>query len=160
MNFGVAKFFGAIDKRFQDKYNYLIDLLSTTISALLRKDGGASYPFTAMPYVGTAPIIESGSNANGYYVKYADGTMICRYYVELSATGGIRNDIDWTFPVEFIDMNYSFQSTLSAISATYTFVMNFILDINTSVTQGHIRFWPTVSQTYGFACIAIGRWKA
>ena len=34
MNFGVAKFFGAIDKRFQNKYNYLIDLLSKALTTL------------------------------------------------------------------------------------------------------------------------------
>lgn len=35
MNFGIAKFFGATDKRFQDKYNYLIDLISKNDVSLL-----------------------------------------------------------------------------------------------------------------------------
>jgi len=34
MNFGIAKIFSAVDKVFQDKYNYLIDLLSSKISSI------------------------------------------------------------------------------------------------------------------------------
>ena len=38
--------------------------------------GGASANFTAMPQVGGDPIVESGSNSNGEYIKFADGTLI------------------------------------------------------------------------------------
>lgn len=34
-------------------------------------------------------IIESGSNSNGSYIKYADGTMIC--YKEIQVTSNITN---------------------------------------------------------------------
>lgn len=52
--------------------------------------GGSGNPFTAMPYVGTAPIVESGSNANGYFVKYADGTMICTKKAVLASVGVVN----------------------------------------------------------------------
>lgn len=42
------------------------------------QSGGIDGAFTTMPFVGTAPIVESGSNANGNWIKYADGTMICQ----------------------------------------------------------------------------------
>lgn len=47
-----------------------------------------------------ASIIESGSNANGYYIKFADGTMICRG----SDSWGSRNNgtVQHTFPHAFI----------------------------------------------------------
>lgn len=40
-----------------------------------------------MPFVGTAPIIESGSNANGSWIKYADGTMICSHRFNADLNG-------------------------------------------------------------------------
>lgn len=48
--------------------------------------------------VGTTPIIQSGSNANGYYTKFADGTLICRY----SFTDTLLDGHTVTFPHPFI----------------------------------------------------------
>ena len=39
-------------------------------------DGGASANFTTMPQVGGDPIVESGSNADGEWTRWADGTQI------------------------------------------------------------------------------------
>ena len=60
--------------------------------------------------VPTGSILESGSNANGEYVKYADGTMICWNYAlttqaSSTATGSMfrtLNTATWTFPVAFL----------------------------------------------------------
>ena len=60
--------------------------------------------------VPTGAVIESGSNANGYYVKWADGTMMC---ANLSGTSYLTNtgagpvyvynaSITLTFPATFI----------------------------------------------------------
>lgn len=46
--------------------------------------------------VPTGAIIESGSNANGEYVRYADGTQRCRFL-----QGG-PGRVTWTFPAPFI----------------------------------------------------------
>lgn len=59
--------------------------------------------------VPTGAIIEKGSNANGEFTKFADGTMICWNYAAgevttTSATGSIfrsTSDTTWTFPVSF-----------------------------------------------------------
>jgi hypothetical protein len=51
--------------------------------------------------VPTGAIIERGSNANGEFVKYADGTMICTLFIT-SATSGNNGVINWTFPSTFI----------------------------------------------------------
>jgi len=40
--------------------------------------GGSNANFTTMPQVGGAPIVESGSNSDGEWVRYADGTQSCR----------------------------------------------------------------------------------
>jgi len=61
--------------------------------------------------VPTGAIIESGSNANGEYVRFADGTQICTSplltggnvdiaYGPIASTG----EITWTFPAPFITM--------------------------------------------------------
>jgi hypothetical protein len=52
--------------------------------------------------VPTGAIIESGSNANGEYVKYADGTLMCwqEWAVESMADYTTREET-WTFPVAY-----------------------------------------------------------
>jgi hypothetical protein len=49
--------------------------------------------------VPTGAIIEQGSNANGQYVRFADGTQIC-FDTRLSSAAGASA---WTFPVTFVD---------------------------------------------------------
>ena len=49
-------------------------------------------------------IVESGSNANGSYIKFSDGTMIQRGKGECPANVGYA---DITFPIPFIDANYT-----------------------------------------------------
>jgi hypothetical protein len=59
--------------------------------------------------VPTGAIIERGSNANGEYVKYADGTMICTSAsisagAPSTASGNIfinSSNITWTYPAVF-----------------------------------------------------------
>ena len=48
----------------------------------------------------TGHIIEEGSNSNGIYTKYADGTMICRIQAIDSSSS---TTIDWTYPIAFAD---------------------------------------------------------
>lgn len=51
-------------------------------------------------WFGGAKVIDSESNANGYYTKFADGTLICRG----SDSWGSRNNgtVQHTFPYAFI----------------------------------------------------------
>ena len=52
--------------------------------------------------VPTGAIIESGSNANGAYTKYADGTMICiKNNLTLNRISPFRIGVTWTYPVTF-----------------------------------------------------------
>jgi hypothetical protein len=57
----------------------------------------ASLAFDAMPMVDGAPIVERGSNANGAFVRFADGTQLCRRTITSSASIGTT----WTFPAVF-----------------------------------------------------------
>lgn len=61
-----------------------------------------------------AVIVESGSNENGHYVKYGDGTMRCRFVTEGRALSSVSTTtqnirvyrsarIDWIYPQPFIE---------------------------------------------------------
>ena len=70
--------------------------------------------------VPTGAIIERGSNANGEYVKYADGTLICTKQTVIPKTQAVTTDyggvfgtaaIGWTYPATFIAAPLTFAST-------------------------------------------------
>ncbi|MCI9274203.1 MAG: hypothetical protein HFE39_09685 [Clostridiales bacterium] len=81
-------------------------------AADLGKAGGAAeLDANGMVLAGESPIIESGSNDNGTWIKWADGTMICRKVVNLTATcttqwGGLYRSEEYDlgqFAVAFIE---------------------------------------------------------
>lgn len=61
----------------------------------------------ATPGIGSA-IIETGTNANGRYTKFADGTMICALEGFATATGAAAS---WTFPAAFANSAVSVSAT-------------------------------------------------
>jgi hypothetical protein len=62
-------------------------------------DGGANANFTAMPQVGGDPIVESGSNADGEWTRWADGTQIAMIS---NANGEVSGGpYTWTYPAAF-----------------------------------------------------------
>lgn len=112
-------------------------------------------------------IIESGSNANGNYVKYADGTMIC--YMNISVTDQAINNAYgsnlyqstriWTFPVSFVDNNVSvccsqFQWGTSASWGTVVGS-----DKNTATLRGIDAFSRATGTETKIQAIAIGKWE-
>lgn len=57
----------------------------------------------------TGALIAKGANANGSYVRFADGTQICRHRmtpaiaIDVAFAGGYRSEaIGWTFPAPFV----------------------------------------------------------
>jgi len=127
------------------------------------KVGGLANAFSAMPYVGAAPIVESGSNANGSYVKYVDGTMICRAVTGIVFSGtntlgpvyyGPPNTIN--YPQTFYSSPNVIPSVLIAgtgapISATISSV---------GLSSCACCLIGAISGGNGYiSIIAIGRWK-
>ena len=111
-------------------------------------------------------IIESGSNSNGNYIKYADGTMIC--YMNISVTDQAINNAYgsnlyqstriWTFPVAFVDNNVSvccsqFQWGTSASWGTVVGS-----DKNTATLRGIDAFSRATGTETKIQAIAIGKW--
>lgn len=98
---------------------------------------------------GGAPIVESGSNANGEYVKYADGTMMC-YKGDFTPTD-LGGYYDWTLPAAFIDTSYYYHSVPAGGQNTLT-----VAWANSRKDTDVCRFRYFVNRCN---VQAIGRWK-
>ncbi|WP_052261579.1 hypothetical protein [Leisingera sp. ANG-M1] len=59
----------------------------------------------------TGDLLERGSNANGEYVRLADGTQICTHRLA-AGTGG---DTRWTFPASFAAAPQAFVTPISGL---------------------------------------------
>ena len=111
-------------------------------------------------------VVESGSNANGNYVKYVDGTMIC--YGEKNPS--LTINISWgtlyrsetfniTYPATFTT-DPSFNITIKG--GTSAFVLNWNAPANFKTNTGDyvvVRPDTRASSYYPMTWIAIGRWK-
>lgn len=112
--------------------------------------------------VPTGAIIERGSNVNGEYVRFADGTQICQITktdvsvkIDAALHGGFRSaGLTWTYPIDFVD-NPDVAAKplgLSAFGAqvanTYTSSCSYVY---TSVTSQS-------AASRDISIVAIGRW--
>ena len=124
--------------------------------------GRVAFP-QGMPLSGTAPIVDSGSNTNGNWTKFADGTMICTVHMNAIRTASIWGaliyavPIPWTFPQPFA-------SIPPVVTGT-----GFDSDANgwvgggndirlTSVTMQQFTI-NSASKTFVTLLTAVGRWK-
>lgn len=118
-----------------------------------------------MPFVGTAPIVESGSNANGEYTQYADGTLICRKVALMTtnvntAVGSLfRNQSEvWTFPVPFVG---SPPATSREVMTQIAYGWSSMGSDTTTITR--LTYCVMSATSYAYApyvnLLAIGRWK-
>ena len=117
--------------------------------------------------MGGSPIIESGSNTNGKYIKFADGTMICWNYIEVTdqaINGAYGSLYDGsrviTYPVAFTATPVltcsMFKHGTSASWGTTS-------DNSTPLTKGTLKGIDAYSRASGTLCRiawhAIGKWK-
>ena len=113
-------------------------------------------------------VVSSGSNTNGNYVKYADGTMIC--YGEKSGSttwsdywsfckrspDSANSALEVTFPQTFISTPII---QLTGNHQGYIFAVN-VFSVSTT-TLKVVAFKPTStsSTNYQYSWLAIGKWK-
>jgi hypothetical protein len=129
---------------------------TATKLATARTINGVSFDGTA-----NINIIESGSNSNGYYTKFADGTMMCYRIVPLNLTVNNNADttiVSQTFPVSFIARPI-FVGTMSGYAANrFTICCD-----NNESTYSVIAYCNTgtwvLSGSTNFIMFAIGKWK-
>lgn len=137
--------------------------LGATTQDILTVDAAGKSTTPVMPFVGTAPIVESGSNANGSWVKWADGTMICiggysaAITMGLYITGLYFGNATVTFPAAFYGAPLVLMGP--AQDQTSNGWCNVGAASTTTCSLGYYSKTVTVSSTnIGYA--AIGRWKA
>jgi len=118
----------------------------------------------------TGNLLEQGSNANGEYVRYADGTQICwRDGFTANYFGADLLRSDWTYPAAFFAAPEFGNIITPASAADFTGASTWDLGapVRTagSATIGSFGFWSAADN--GFApgdsvancsCYAIGRW--
>lgn len=140
-----------------------IDGQEVTGSAFLEAVGTVSES-SGVP---TGAIIESGSNANGDYIKYADGTLIMHAFKKATVVlAGGNGEIRWTYPIESVtdvtvlppvNANASTSNTASIYLTAQHYYSN---------EKVNARFWcwslsgakPASGTTLYFNFFAIGRW--
>jgi len=120
--------------------------------------------FEAMPVSDGAPIVESGSNADGEWTKWADGTQTVGMLELLTegAGAGSFNRAVYNLPIPFNSAIYSEAVSQEGvpngangwlvISIEKKFAAQFEMVLTTNVG------W-TSPTTVGFSIIATGRWK-
>ena len=136
-----------------DESYYQKDNILGTVSAT------GTYP----NLVPTGAIIERGSNANGEYTKFADGTLICTYQNQSWTTAVGYNTYQWTFPTAFSDASYTagmekgFQSPSADGSKITLLGANRSTHTNTKVTFEWSQS-AALSYSLRLSIVAIGRW--
>ena len=105
-------------------------------------------------------IIERGSNANGEYVKFADGTLICRNIDTINLNGynsGVYRQIN--FPHTFLNNKYSL--SVYGWRAADDSIMFFLRGGSIRTVNTFNITTSTNDSALGtrFDYVAIGRWK-
>jgi hypothetical protein len=128
----------------------------TTAGRLMRADFGYS-PGNLLGTVSqssgvpTGAIIERGSNANGEYVRFADGTQICTFIMAADTTGVAT----WTFPATFAATPVANGASINGAARVFT-----IEPATLSTTAVGFSSWNLSGSRTGSSTLltATGRW--
>lgn len=109
--------------------------------------------------VPTGAVIERGSNANGQFTRFADGTQLCWGSVTITPVADTPTSLPWTFPAAFASAG---ASDLSIVVSAVTAVPGSALveaSISGQTTTGcDVVVYRTNTTNTGVRCLAIGRW--
>jgi len=112
----------------------------------------------------TGAVVERDSNANGEYVKFADGTLI-NWNNDFTVTFKSSSDLydNWTFPEPFVDDTYTslalaFSFTISVSDLANSFVNTRLFDKDGVEFRMKSDFRYSSGDSQIFRVFAIGRW--
>ncbi|SCW88674.1 phage tail protein [Pseudomonas sp. NFACC05-1] len=111
--------------------------------------------------VPTGAIIERGSNVNGEYVRYADGTLHCwlAAVTALSHTANVDLITTWTLPYPCAALNTGVPSvSVRSPSSTNVYNTNKLQSGMASVADAQFRTNFSVTQNYILYFNFVGRW--
>jgi hypothetical protein len=111
--------------------------------------------------VPTGAIVERGSNTNGNFVKYADGTMICWYYTSVQYTLStpygsqfISASLSYPFPVGFVGVPMVVPSAITTPQVVWA-----AIEGSASASAMTMRLIGVINGATSYAgYIATGRW--
>ena len=109
--------------------------------------------------VPTGAIIERGSNANGEYVKYADGTMICFVSLSYATIAAVSQDQSYMFPATFATLP-NFQVTIQdnrdgTLGTSNAIRVSNVSESQPATSNGRIR----AKAISGFSFVTGGTWE-
>jgi len=145
----------------------------TTLTALDRRavlSAAGARLVTHLAETAQKHITESGSNANGEYIRFDDGTQICWTILELPYFNSDRVETSWTLPAAMSTSDYVVNITLLRGNSNITpssmelaITQCWQTDIVSVSSVGLFRvLGGTDFQPGDYAkvcCVAIGRWK-
>ena len=174
------------DKLLSDAFNALVNQFGAKLAALgttgnyeilpIDKGGtgnitGTAQRLLASAMVGTTTqsggtptgaVMQRGSNANGEFVRFADGTQICwatttaTVAVNLGPASGLYyGTTPWTYPAQFAS------APIPRCSASSGGVLTFEIPASTSTTSASMAIGAIsaiASRSYTLSMFAIGRW--
>ena len=106
--------------------------------------------------VPTGALIQRGSNANGEFARFADGTQICTHQVTEVRTGPGVVQTNWTMPIGFATTG-SYIPTATAATSRPDILSN-ISGIRQSATVFEVYAERTNDTSTSIYIQAIGRW--
>lgn len=124
--------------------------------------GGAEANFINMPQVGGDPIVESGSNSDGEWVRWADGTQICICFSTTITTSAVwttnlfRAGVSFTFAIPFITSEISAVAAANKVTNSLPLATTRFFD--TTTAEVHIVSDGSANE-FNVNVTAFGRWK-
>ena len=110
-------------------------------------------------------IVASGSNANGHWVRFYNGTQIVyRSGIPATGTHDRFKQASWTFPIAFSVIPTVVGAPLDSW-LDWAYVTSTLTSSGVSTTNGSLRLWRQRSEiwdpatSYNLEGIAIGRWR-
>ena len=154
-NYGLPQWV-ATDKPQMADFNTAMADIDTSIN-LVQAGGNTDGRFTAMPYIGTAPIVETGFDAvtNAVWTKWADGTMVCSNSV--SVPSGTTTAV-YSYPQTFTQITGGgYYFAWSANSTRQALMRDAI--VADSITGWTVAFSSSSTIDISIRLFSIGKWK-
>ena len=114
--------------------------------------------------VPTGALMERGSNANGEYARFADGTQICTHSITIvsgvvSAVGNnfMSDSYGWSFPAAFVNLPAISGHPSTQLTVTWA-TLGSTATTTASTSFRAMRSTSTAATTGTIEVLAIGRW--
>lgn len=137
----------------------LADTVEVDGTGTIVSPGGSAFVGTVATGSTNGAIIERGSNANGEFVKFADGTMICLVETALTQSA-INGRFQMTYPSAFSDATSNFRVAAGSEDQPDSFTRFYnTTSVTTEFSNTYLQAYLGVSTlSYPIRYMVIGRW--